>query len=172
MCPIVEPEILQDGAHSIEKCAEVSERVFARVQQKLLQFGVLLEGMLLKPNMVTSGVDATEKADHAKVAWFTVRTLSRSLLPAVPGVMFLSGGSGESDATRYLNEINKVDRVAKPWYLSFSYGRALQGSVLKAWQGKPENVSEAQKVLMKLAQNNSEAALGKWQDSGETSESL
>lgn len=95
----MEPEILQDGSHSIERCAEVTEHVVARCSQKLLQFGVLLEGMLLKPNMVTSGADAEDRADHKTVAWYTVRSLSRSLLAAVPGVMFLSGGSSELDAT-------------------------------------------------------------------------
>jgi len=119
LVPIVEPEILQDGAHSIERCAEVSELVFARVQQKLLEQGVLLEGMLLKPNMVTSGADATEKADHATVAWMTVRTLSRTISGAVPGITFLSGGSSEFDATQFLNHINRVD-ISKPWRLSFS----------------------------------------------------
>lgn len=114
LVPIVEPEIMQDGDHTIEKCAEVSEKVFLAVMAKLIKFGVLLEGILLKPNMITPGIDCKEKADAAKVAWLTVRTLSRSLNPAVPGVMFLSGGSGELDATMYLNEINKVD-IKKPW---------------------------------------------------------
>jgi len=95
LVPIVEPEILQDGSHSIERCAEVSELVFARVQQKLLEQGILLEAMLLKPNMVTSGADCEHKADHAQVAWMTVRTLSRTISGAVPGIMFLSGGSSE-----------------------------------------------------------------------------
>lgn len=118
--PIVEPEILQDGDHSIERCADVTERVLQRVQQKLNEFGVLQEGMLLKPNMVTSGCDCTEKADHRQVAWFTVRTLSRSLSAAVPGVNFLSGGTSEDSATLYLNEMNKITQLSKPWNLSFS----------------------------------------------------
>lgn len=117
--PIVEPEILQDGDHTIEKCAEVSEKVFTAVMNKLVKFGVLLEGILLKPNMITPGFDCPSKATPAQVAWMTVRTLSRAVSAAVPGIMFLSGGSGELDATLFLNEINKV-QISKPWTLSFS----------------------------------------------------
>jgi len=150
----------------------VSEHVFNVVMQKLIRFGVLFEGMLLKPNMVTPGVDCPVKADPAQVAWFTVRTLSRTVLPAVPGIMFLSGGSGELDATEFLNEINKVP-IAKPWYLSFSYGRALQGSVLKAWSGEEGNVAAAQERLLVLAKNNSLATQGKFVNTtGEKNESL
>lgn len=115
----MEPEILQDGDHTIKKCAEVSDKVFSAVFSKLVKFGVLLEAILLKPNMITPGVDCKEKADPAKVAWLTVRTLSRSVPAAVPGIMFLSGGSGELNATEFLNEINKV-QISKPWTLSFS----------------------------------------------------
>lgn len=116
LVPIVEPEILQDGDHTIEKCAEVSEVVINRCVQKLLDFGVLLEGCLLKPNMVTQGIDCKvlPKPTHADVAYFTVRTLGRSLLSSVPGVVFLSGGSSESHATSFLNQINRVE-LPRPW---------------------------------------------------------
>lgn len=103
----------------------------------------LLEGLLLKPNMVTPGAECTEKKSAQEIAWLTVRTLSRSVFPAIPGIMFLSGGQSEEDATLNLNEMNKITTIAKPWSLSFSYGRALQSSCLKAWMGKPENVKAA-----------------------------
>jgi fructose-bisphosphate aldolase class I len=144
LVPIVEPEILTDGDHSIEVCAEVSERVFKQVMQSLLEHKLLLEGLLLKPNMVTPGATSTDKKTAQDIAWLTVRTLSRTMVPAIPGIMFLSGGQSEEEATLNLNEMNKVDPRIRPWSLSFSYGRALQSSTLKAWEGKAENVKAAQ----------------------------
>jgi len=133
LVPIIEPEILQDGDHSIEECAEVSERVFSAVMQQLFQQKLLIEGLLLKPNMVTPGIDCKTRASHQEIAFQTVKTLSISIVPALPGVVFLSGGQSEEDASVNLNAMNALTEVKKPWALTFSYGRALQSSVLKAW---------------------------------------
>lgn len=170
LVPIVEPEILTDGDHSIEVCAEVSERVFRKVMQSLQEHKILLEGMLLKPNMVTMGATG-EKKSAQEIAWLTVRTLSRSMVPAIPGITFLSGGQSEEEATLNLNEMNKVDSRIRPWALTFSYGRALQSSTLKAWSGKAENVAAAQQALLARAKANSEASLGKYEGgaAGDTS---
>jgi len=161
--PIIEPEILQDGDHTIEECAEVSERVFSAVMQQLFKQRLLIEGLLLKPNMVTPGASCTTRATNQEIAWMTVRTLSRSIVPALPGVVFLSGGQSEEDASLNLNAMNAMTGVAKPWALTFSYGRALQKSVLAAWQGKPENVAAAQASLLERAKSNGLAALGKYE---------
>lgn len=144
LVPIVEPEILTDGDHSIDVCAEVSERVFRKVVQALHEQKLLLEGLLLKPNMVTPGATCEDKKTAQEIAWYTVRTLSRTIPPAVPGITFLSGGQSEEEATLNLNEMNKLDARLRPFSLTFSYGRALQASTLKAWGGKPENVKAAQ----------------------------
>jgi fructose-bisphosphate aldolase class I len=158
----VEPEILTDGSHTIEECACASERVFAGVMKALIEHKLLLEGLLLKPNMVTPGADCPDKKSAAEIAWFTVRTLSRTIVPAVPGIMFLSGGQSEEEASQNLNEMNKITSIPRPWSLSFSYGRALQSSVLKAWVGKAENVAAAQAKLLERAKANSEATLGQY----------
>ena len=160
LVPIVEPEILTDGPHTIEKCAEVSERVIAACYKALNEHKVLLEGTLLKPNMVTPGSEGP-KVDHATIAKMTVRTLQRTVPAAVPGITFLSGGQSEEDATLNLNAMNQLD-TKKPWTLSFSYGRALQKSTLAAWGGKAENVEKAQKVFLERAKANSEASEGKY----------
>lgn len=125
LVPIVEPEILSDGTHDIEECARHSERVFGAVMKQLIDHHLILEGLLLKPNMITPGATSTVKATPAQIAWLTVRTLSRTIVPAVPGIMFLSGGQSEEDASLNLNEMNKLENIKKPWSLSFSYGRAL-----------------------------------------------
>lgn len=161
LVPIVEPEILVDGSHDIDRCAEVSERVLAACYKSLNDHHVLLEGTLLKPNMVTPGSDSKKVANDV-IAEYTVRTLQRTVPPAVPGIMFLSGGQSEEEATLNLNAMNKL-QAKKPWTLSFSYGRALQQSTLKAWSGKEENVSKAQEVFLARAKANSEATLGKYQ---------
>ncbi|GAQ84076.1 fructose-bisphosphate aldolase [Klebsormidium nitens] len=166
LVPIVEPEILTDGAHDIEKCAEVTERVLAACYKALNDQHVLLEGTLLKPNMVTPGSDSANKVDHEKIAFFTVQALQRTVPAAVPGVVFLSGGQSEEDATLNLNAMNKL-QTKKPWTLTFSYGRALQQSTLKAWAGKDENIEEAQKVFLGRAKANSEATLGTYNASGD-----
>lgn len=153
--PIVEPEILTDGDHDIEECAKHSERVFSAVMRALIDHKLILEGLLLKPNMVTPGATATQKATPQQVAWLTVRTLSRTIVPAVPGIVFLSGGQSEEDASLNLNEMNKLENIQRPWSLSFSFGRALQSGVLKAWGGKTENVKAAQDALIERARANS-----------------
>ncbi|KAL9236059.1 hypothetical protein vseg_010767 [Gypsophila vaccaria] len=160
LVPIVEPEILVDGPHDIDRCAEVTERVLAACYKALNDHHVLLEGTLLKPNMVTPGSESKKVAPEV-IAEYTVRTLQRTVPPAVPGIMFLSGGQSEEEATLNLNAMNKL-QTKKPWTLSFSYGRALQSSTLKAWQGKEENVKKAQEVFLARAKGNSEATLGKY----------
>ena len=171
LVPIVEPEILNDGAHSIERCALETERVLAAVFKALNEHHVLLEGCLLKPNMVLCGYDGGVKASPAEVGHFTLRTLQRTVPPALVGVVFLSGGQSEEDASVNLSAIN-AQPGKKPWALTFSYGRALQASTIKTWAGKAENVAEAQAVLLARAKANSLAALGKYAGSGQTGESL
>eukprot|EP00245_Coleochaete_scutata_P007476 TRINITY_DN22896_c0_g1_i1.p1 TRINITY_DN22896_c0_g1~~TRINITY_DN22896_c0_g1_i1.p1 ORF type:complete len:356 (-),score=106.66 TRINITY_DN22896_c0_g1_i1:655-1722(-) len=160
LVPIVEPEILVDGPHDIKKSAEVTERVLAATYKALNEHHVLLEGTLLKPNMVTPGSESP-KVDPVTIAKYTVTALQRTVPPAVPGIMFLSGGQSEEEATVNLDAMNKLDTI-KPWTLSFSYGRALQQSTLKAWGGKVENVPAAQAALLARAKANSEATLGKY----------
>jgi len=154
-----------DGDHSIETCAMVSERVFSDVMKACIDCGVLLEGSLFKPNMITPG-QSGPKATPLEVASWTIRTLQRTLPSAVPGVTFLSGGQGEEEATLNLDAINRLvnkNPRACPWQLSFSYGRALQSSCIKAWGGKEENVEKARAVLLDRAKRNSEAQLGKYE---------
>lgn len=160
LVPIIEPEILQDGEHTIEQCAEVSERVFAAVMKAMLDHNLILEGTLLKPNMVTPGATCPDRKTAEEIAWFTVRTLSRTIVPAVAGVTFLSGGQSEEDASLNLNAMNLIGGIPRPWALTFSYGRALQKSVLAAWQGKAENVAAAQAVLLVRAKANGQASVG------------
>jgi len=126
LVPIIEPEILQDGAHDIETCAAVSEKVFAAVQKALIDHHLILEGTLLKPNMVTPGASCPDRKGPQDIAWYTVRTLSRTIVPAMCGVTFLSGGQSEEDASLNLNAMNALKEINKPWALTFSYGRALQ----------------------------------------------
>jgi len=171
LVPIIEPEILQDGTHSIDVCAEVSERVFSAVMQELFNQKLLIEGLMLKPNMVTPGAQCPDRADANTIAWYTVRTLSRTIVPALPVVCFLSGGQSEEEASLNLNAMNKLEGCARPWALTFSYGRALQGSVLKAWSGKEENVAAAQKVLLERATANGMATLGKYEGGSGSTES-
>jgi hypothetical protein len=151
--PIVEPEILSDGSHSIEVCAATTEKVIAACYKALSDHHVLLEGTLLKPNMVLAGVDGTP-ADTVTAARLTARALARTVPPAVPGIMFLSGGQGELEATAMLAAMNQVADIPRPWALSFSFGRALQASVLKAWGGKKENWKAAQDALLVRAKAN------------------
>jgi len=172
LVPIVEPEVLCDGTHNIDECAKASEKVFAAVVKALHDHKVLLEGILLKPNMITPGTESTEKVPAKEIAWKTVRTLLRTIPGAVPGIMFLSGGQSEDDASDNLNEMNKLEGLKKPWNLSFSYGRALQHSCLKAWQGKEENVKAGQNALLERAKNNSLATLGKYEGGSKSGESL
>ena len=147
------------GPHSAEDAEKVCEKVLAAVYKKLSDHHVLLEGTLLKPNMVRSGESAATKCDMTEVAVRTVRCLSRTVPPAVPGITFLSGGMSEEDASLALQAMN-VCPGKKPWSLTFSYGRALQQSVLKAWKGSDANIAAAQKELMIRSKANSEANLG------------
>nr|CAB3221107.1 fructose-bisphosphate aldolase C-like [Phallusia mammillata] len=164
--PIVEPEILPDGNHTLERCQEVTEKVLAACYKALSDHHVYMEGTLLKPNMVTAGHDCQTKYTPEQVAIATVTALRRTVPPAMPGVTFLSGGQSETSATVHLNAINRVDAL-KPWALSFSYGRALQASVLKAWQGKAANFQDGKKAFLHRARMNSLAAQGKYESSME-----
>ena len=157
LVPIIEPEILMDGSHTIEKTAAVQEEVIKEVYLACQTNGVLLEGTLLKPSMTVQGAECSTKADPQKVAEMTIRTMERCVPASVPGITFLSGGLSEEAASVYLNLMNKIDRKAK-WNVSFSYGRALQHSCLKAWKGS--NTEEGQKALIARAQANSEASKG------------
>lgn len=159
LVPIVEPEVLPDGDHDLETAQKVTEQVLSYVYHALNVHNVYLEGTLLKPNMVTAGQACTKKYTPQQNAIATVQTLQRTVPPAVTGVTFLSGGQSERDATINLNEINKVPG-RKPWALTFSFGRALQGSVLKEWKGDTANVERAQDELIALAKANGAAAMG------------
>ena len=161
LVPIVEPEILTDGPHSIEKCQAVTEAVLAAVYKALADHHVLLEGTLLKPNMVTPGSEAPP-VSPGEVAAATVRALSRTVPSAVPGVVFLSGGQSEEDASVNLSAMNALQGIAKPWALTFSYGRALQASALKAWGGKADQLAAGAAAFMARAKANGEASLGKY----------
>jgi len=163
LVPIVEPEVLMDGDHSLERDLQVTEHVLAVVFKKLHDFGILLEGILLKPNMVTPGKESAEykTASPQQIAAATLAALQRTVPPAVPGITFLSGGQSEEEATQNLNAINTMPGP-KPWNLSFSYGRALQKTCLDVWAGKKENVPAAQAAWYKRAKANGEASLGKY----------
>jgi len=165
--PIVEPEVLMDGTHDIETCARVSERVYASVIKALNDRHVLLEGILLKPNMILPGQESGQSVTPEQIAWYTVRTLSNTIPPSVPGIMFLSGGQSEEEATLNLNAINNVTAFPKPWVLSFSFGRALQDSTLKSWGGKKEHVEKSKEVFHERAKSCSLAQLGRYISGGD-----
>jgi len=161
--PIVEPEILPDGDHDLETCQYITEKVLAAVYKALNDHHIYLEGTLLKPNMVTPGFACTNKTyTSEQKARATVTALSRGVPPAVPGITFLSGGQSEEEATLNLNAMNIIQDLPRPWRLTFSYGRALQASVLATWKGQKENVAAAQQELLKRAAANSLASLGKY----------
>ncbi len=161
LVPIVEPEVLMDGDHTIDVCEAVTEEALRTVFAELVIQDVSLEGMLLKPNMVISGSDCPEQADVAEVAARTAQTLKRCVPAAVPGIVFLSGGQSDEVATLHLNEMNK-SHGPLPWKLSFSYGRALQAAPLKAWSGKSENLAAGQAAFLERAQANGAAATGSY----------
>jgi fructose-bisphosphate aldolase, class I len=158
LVPIVEPEVLQDGTHTLEQSAKATGRVLQAVYTELHDQRVDLPGTLLKPNMVLSGYEASERAGIDDVAEGTLEVLYRHVPAAVPGIVFLSGGQTDEDATAHLNAMNA--RGPHPWQLSFSYGRALQAPALKAWGGRPENVEEAQKAYYRRAKFNGAARSG------------
>ncbi|KAG5339443.1 ALF aldolase, partial [Acromyrmex heyeri] len=159
--PIVEPEILPDGDHDLARCQQVTEEVLAAVYKALSDHHVYLEGTLLKPNMVTPGQSCPTRATPQEIGAATVTALLRTVPPAVPGVTFLSGGQSEEEASVNLDAINKYP-AKKPWALTFSYGRALQASVLRAWQGKVDKIAAGQEELLKRAKANSAASQGKY----------
>jgi fructose-bisphosphate aldolase, class I len=160
LVPIVEPEVLMDGEHDIDSCERVSEWMLKEVYAQLYYAKVPLEATILKPNMVVSGVKCARQASRQEVAERTVAMLKRCVPPAVPGIVFLSGGQSDEDATAHLALMNKLGPL--PWKLSFSYGRALQAAALKAWGGKPENLPAGQKAFSHRARMNGAAALGTW----------
>ena len=143
--PIVEPEVLMDGSHDIARCETVTSQVLQEVFSQLDAHGVLLEGMLLKPNMVIAGMKCPQQASVQQVAEATLRCLRRYVPAAVPGIVFLSGGQSAVDATVHLNEMNKMG--PHPWEVSFSYGRALQAPVLATWRGQESNAAAAQQTF-------------------------
>jgi len=158
--PIVEPEVLMDGGHSIERCEQVTDQVLECVFHELFEHRVLLEGMVLKPNMVISGKKAPNRAPPQTVAEATVRVLKRHVPPAVPGIAFLSGGQSPAEATLHLSLINRLGPL--PWALTFSYGRALQETALKGWAGQAANFTAGQKELAKRARLNGLATAGRY----------
>eukprot|EP01114_Cavostelium_apophysatum_P003489 TRINITY_DN133_c0_g1_i1.p2 TRINITY_DN133_c0_g1~~TRINITY_DN133_c0_g1_i1.p2 ORF type:complete len:360 (+),score=119.15 TRINITY_DN133_c0_g1_i1:73-1152(+) len=173
LVPIVEPEILMDGTHTLQRCQEVTEHVLAVVFKALSDNHVFLEGALLKPNMVTPGHESAEykTTPPEAIAKATVTALQRTVPPALPGVTFLSGGQGEEEASINLNAINAYPGK-KPWSLTFSYGRALQSSCLEAWKGDKSKVADGQKAFLVRAKANSEAQLGKYKSTGAKGQEL
>ncbi|NVB43209.1 fructose-bisphosphate aldolase class I [Pseudenhygromyxa sp. WMMC2535] len=161
--PIVEPEVLMDGAHTIDRCEAVTSATLDEVFAALRTQGVYLEGMLLKPNMIISGSECPTQAGIDEVAQRTVDCFRRHVPAAVPGIVFLSGGQNEVTATAHLNAMNALEDHG-PWALSFSYGRALQQSALQAWGGKAENVAAGKKAFFHRAKANSAACFGRWDE--------
>jgi fructose-bisphosphate aldolase class I len=159
--PIVEPEVLMDGDHDIDRCYSVTEFMLKETFQELYYAKVALEGIVLKPNMAIAGKKSTKKASVQEVAEKTVRLLKNCVPGAVPGIAFLSGGQSDEEATAHLDAMNKIGGL--PWPLTFSYGRALQAAPQKAWSGKTENVSAGQRAFAHRAKMNGLAALGQWQ---------
>ena len=160
LVPIVEPEILMNGDHTIEESYQLTTETLYTVFYELASQGVELEGMVLKPNMVLSGYDCSEQASVKEVAEMTVDCFFNTVPAAVPGIAFLSGGQSDELATAHLNAMNQIDGT--PWNLTFSYGRALQVPALKAWSGKAENIPTAQEALMKRAIFNGLATKGEY----------
>tara|TARA_B100000700_G_scaffold139869_1_gene155968 strand:- start:671 stop:1681 length:1011 start_codon:yes stop_codon:yes gene_type:complete len=158
--PIVEPEVLMDGVHTIDRCYEVTKRTLEVVFSELVAHGVNLKGICLKPNMVIDGTLVTDKSSPKTIAEKTISCFKEVVPEDVPGIVFLSGGQSEIEATENLDQMNKIGNL--PWNLSFSYGRALQASALQAWSGKVENEETASMAFNHRAEMNSLATLGKW----------
>ena len=158
--PIVEPEVLMDGSHDIDRCYEVTEFVLKETFQELYYQKVALEGMILKPNMAVAGKKAAKPAGIAEVAEKTVKLLKACVPAAVPGIAFLSGGQSDQDATAHLDAMNKIGGL--PWHLTFSYGRALQAAPQKAWAGQAANVAAGQAAFSHRARMNALASRGQW----------
>jgi fructose-bisphosphate aldolase, class I len=160
LVPIVEPEVLMDGDHDIERCADATERTLAALFRDLERHQVSLPGALLKTNMVLSGKDASDQAGVEEVAKRTVEVLTKTVPSDIPGIVFLSGGQTDELSTAHLNAMNKLG--SHPWELSFSYGRALQAPSLKAWKGEAANVEAGQKALLHRAKLNGAARSGEY----------
>ena len=158
--PIVEPEVLMDGAHDMDRCYQVTEFVLKETFEQLYEQRIALEGMVLKPNMVVPGKKSGQRASVEEVAERTLKLLKNCVPPAVPGIAFLSGGQSDEEATAHLDALNRLGEL--PWHLTFSYGRALQAAPQKAWSGKSENVAAAQRAFTHRARMNALAALGQW----------
>jgi len=167
LVPIVEPEVLMDGAHTVERCEQVTGSILHAVFTGLAEQRVMLEAMLLKPNMVTAGSQCSAAASVQEVAAATLRCLRRHVPAAVPGIVFLSGGQEERLATSHLDAINRLP-IAKPWTISFSYGRALQDPALKAWHGSDENLKAGAQAIAQRARLNSAASLGAYTEEMES----
>ena len=168
LVPIVEPEVLMDGDHNIDRCQEATAASLAEVFAALRRHRVRLDGMLLKPNMVLSGKDSPEQADIQQVAEATLRCMRDQVPASVPGLVFLSGGQSDEAATAHLNAMNQL--VGAPWQLSFSYGRALQAPALKAWKGDPANAPAAQRAFHHRAKLNGAARSGHYTKGMETAD--
>lgn len=166
LVPIVEPEVLMDGTHTIERHFEVTEQTLRSVFDALAEHRIVLADMLLKPNMVLSGKECPQQASVQEVAEATVRCMKHVVPAAVPGLVFLSGGQTDQQATEHLNAMNRMEDL--PWQLSFSYGRALQAPVLKAWKGDAANVKQAQQAFHHRAWCNGKARFGKYTEEMET----
>ncbi len=160
LVPIVEPEVLMDGDHTIDRCFEATVTTLEAVYRHLAEQHVVLEGTLLKPNMVLSGKDCAAQASVEEVAEWTIRALRRTVPAAVPGIVFLSGGQSEEEATAHLNAMNLLG--SQPWQLSFSYGRALQASALEAWRGNPATIDAGQRAFFQRAKLNGLARMGSY----------
>lgn len=167
LVPIIEPEVLMDGDHAIERCFEVTQRVLHIVFEVLVSQHVYLEGMILKPNMVLPGLKSPVQADADAVAYHTMKCLLRCVPAAVPGVAFLSGGQTDADATAHLNAMHVKYKGKLPWALTFSFARAIQQPAMDYWQGKDENVTVAQQLLYQRAKLNTIARQGQYNESME-----
>lgn len=163
--PIVEPEVLMGGYHSIERCHEVTEKALNSLFTELYEQGVKLEGTILKPNMVVAGKKCAQQPSREEIAERTIKVLKDTVPAAVPGIAFLSGGQENEEATRNLDMMNKIGGF--PWKLTYSYGRALQQSALNAWQGKAENYDAAQAAFNHRAKMNGLASIGEWSEEAE-----
>jgi fructose-bisphosphate aldolase, class I len=168
LVPIVEPEVLMDGDHTIERCDQVTRDTLAETFQALRRHRVRFDGMLLKPNMVLSGSECPTQAGVEEVARATVDALGDTVPASVPGIVFLSGGQSDEAATAHLNAMNRLGGV--PWQLSFSYGRALQAPALKAWKGETANGPAAQRAFLHRARLNGAARSGSWTEAMETAD--
>jgi len=162
LVPIVEPDVLMDGSHSIESCEDATKRCLRTLFESLVEKGVLVEGTILKPNMEVSGNECSEQAGIQQVAEMTLNCLLENVPSNLPGITFLSGGQSDIDATAHLDAMNKIG--GNPWKLSFSYGRALQQAALKTWRGKQDNEQAAQEAFSHRAKMNMLAAKGEWSE--------